>query len=69
VLGVHAGARLAELDSKYGSFVDAQLAAAPGDWPAGLLADVRSVATADFTIHERTVDASLDVVVAAHRRG
>jgi SAM-dependent methyltransferase len=69
VLGVHAGARLAELDSKYGSFVDAQLAAAPGDWPAGLLADVTSVATADFTIHERTVDASLDVVVAAHRRG
>jgi SAM-dependent methyltransferase len=69
VLGVHAGARLADLDGRYGSFVAAQLAAAPGDWPAGLLADVTSVTTADFTIHEPTVHASLDLVVAAHRRG
>jgi SAM-dependent methyltransferase len=67
VLGLHAGGRLAELDARYGSFVDAQLAAPPGDWPDELLADVTSVSTADFSIHDRDVDASLDLVVAAHR--
>lgn len=69
VLGLHAGARLSGLDTRYGSFVAAQLATAPDDWPAELLADVTSVTTADFTIHERDVDASLDLVVAARRHG
>lgn len=69
VLGLHAGARLVELDTKYGSFVDAQLAATPDEWTAELRADVAAVGTADFTIHEHDVDASLDLVVTAHRSG
>jgi SAM-dependent methyltransferase len=69
VLGLHAGARLGELDARYGSFVDAQLADDPQAWTPELLADVAGVTTADFPIHERDVDASLDLVVAAHRNG
>ena len=67
VLGLHAGPRLARLDARYGSFVDAQLDVAPERWPDELLADVASVGTADFPIHERDVDASLDLLVLAHR--
>ncbi len=67
VLGLHAGARLHRLDERYGSFVDAQLAAGPPEWAPELLADVTSVTTADFAVHDRDVDASLDLVVAAHR--
>ncbi len=67
VLGLHAGPRLAELDARYGSFVAAQLDVAPGQWSEELLTDVASVSTADFPIHERDVDASLDLLVLAHR--
>jgi 2-polyprenyl-3-methyl-5-hydroxy-6-metoxy-1,4-benzoquinol methylase len=67
VLGLHAGPRLAELDARYGSFVDAQLEVAPERWSAELLDDVTSIGTADFPIHEREVDASLDLLVLAHR--
>ena len=67
VLGLHAGPRLAALDARYGSFVGAQLEVAPERWPAELLDDVTSVGTADFPIHERNVDASLDLLVLAHR--
>ena len=69
VFGLHAGSRLADLDARYGSFVGAQLDTAPDRWPDGLLRDVTSVTTTDFPIHERDVDASLDVLVLAHRLG
>ncbi len=69
VLGLHAGERLAELDARYGSFVGAQLDTPPDRWPEQLLHDVTSVTTADFAIHERDVDASLDLLVLAHRLG
>jgi SAM-dependent methyltransferase len=68
VLGLHAGERLAALDSRYGSFVDAQLATVPAEWPDGLRADVAAVTTADFPIHERDVDASLDLILLARRQ-
>lgn len=68
VLGLHAGARIAALDARYGSFVEAQLACAPPDWPGSLRADVAAVTTADFPIHERDVDACLDLIVLARRQ-
>jgi SAM-dependent methyltransferase len=71
VLGLHAGRRLTALDARHGgSFVDAQLAAAPDAWSRELLQDVVSVVTTDFVItpaHTRAVDESLDLVVVAHR--
>ena len=66
--GLHAGARVAALDARYGSFVDAQLASPPSEWPDSLRADVNGVTTADFPIHERDVDASLDLIVLARRQ-
>jgi SAM-dependent methyltransferase len=67
VLGLHAGARLADLDAAHGgSFVEAQLAAPPGAWSAALRADVASVTVDDFEIRPDCagdVDASLDLVV------
>jgi SAM-dependent methyltransferase len=67
--GLHAGARLAELDARHGgSFVDAQLAVPPHLWSTALRADVASITTADFDVvadGERDVDASLDLVVLA----
>ncbi|HEY2299355.1 MAG TPA: class I SAM-dependent methyltransferase [Jatrophihabitans sp.] len=68
VLGLHAGERLVALDARYGSFVDAQLASAPAEWPDSLRADVSAVTTADFPIHERDVDASLDLILLARRQ-
>jgi SAM-dependent methyltransferase len=72
--GLHHGARLRELDAKYGgSLIDAQvqvvLGQLPGEatFPAGLLADVVSVRADDFDIHEHDVDASLDLVAVARR--
>ena len=71
VLGLHAGPRLRELDRAYGgSFVDAQLARPPADWPDGLLADVVSVHVEDFLVlgaDAHDVDESLDLVVLARR--
>jgi SAM-dependent methyltransferase len=64
--GVHPGPRLRELDGRYGSFVNAQLASAPQDWPDALRADVESVTTADFVVADnasRDVDESLDLMV------
>jgi SAM-dependent methyltransferase len=71
--GLHAGPRLAALDVAHGgSFVDAQLRAAPETWSGELRADVASVTTDDFPIvdaRHRDVDASLDLVVVARRPG
>jgi SAM-dependent methyltransferase len=69
--GLHAGARLRDLDAAHGgSFVDAQLAAPPEQWSDALRQDVVSVGIGDFPIlaadvHE--VDESLDLVVLARR--
>lgn len=72
--GLHHGARLRELDAAYGgSLIAAQadvvLGHLPGEatWPAALLADVASVRADDFDVHDRDVDASLDLVVVARR--
>jgi SAM-dependent methyltransferase len=71
VLGLHAGTRLAEFDARHGgSFVDAQLAGPPDEWPARLVQDVVSVVTSDFVIVSagaREVGECLDLVVVAHR--
>jgi SAM-dependent methyltransferase len=69
VLGLHAGARIAELDERYGgSFVAAQLAEPPDEWPEQLRRDVAGVTAGDFVIEAdstRDVDASLDLVLLA----
>lgn len=71
VAGLHAGARLADLDRRHGgSFVDAQLAAPPDAWSDRLRSDVESVTAEDFEIRRderHDVDASLDLVVLARR--
>ncbi|EOM76297.1 3-demethylubiquinone-9 3-O-methyltransferase [Rhodococcus rhodnii LMG 5362] len=68
MLGVHHGARLAELDATYGgSFIDAQIerALAGEPWPEQLCADVAGVTTSDFTLHDEHIDTSLDLVAIA----
>ena len=69
VLGLHAGPRLAALDAACGgSFVNAQLATPPDDWPPDLRRAVESVTEADFVVvgrPERPVDESLDLVLVA----
>jgi hypothetical protein len=65
------GARLVELDERYGgSIIDAQIARAVADapWPDDLLADVASLATDDFDLIDaraRDIDESLDLVAIA----
>ncbi|GAA4674335.1 class I SAM-dependent methyltransferase [Pseudonocardia yuanmonensis] len=70
LLGLHHGPRLRNLDARHGgSLVDAQVAVAlaGGAWPADLLADVASVAVADFLLTPDDLDASLDLLVTASR--
>ncbi len=63
VLGLHASDRLSALDSKYGGFVNAQLASTP--WSTELAADVASVTAADFVLSPDSLAASLDLIVVA----
>ncbi len=72
--GLHHGPRLRELDSAYGgSLIQAQLDVVmghlPGEasWPDQLLADVDSLRADDFVVHDRGVEASLDLVAVARR--
>ena len=68
--GVHHGPRLRDLDRRHGgSIIDAQVRVAlSGDgWPPRLLADVASVRTADFVVHDADLDASLDLLAVAVR--
>jgi SAM-dependent methyltransferase len=76
VYGVFHGPRLLEVDARHGgSIIDAQIARAVADapWPADLLADVATVAAADFdiveaaTVEARHIDDSLDLVAIAVR--
>lgn len=69
VLGLHASARVRALDAAHGgSFVDAQLACSPDEWPDALRVDVASVGVSDFAVRAadvHDVDESLDLVVLA----
>lgn len=68
--GLHAGERIQELDGRYGSFVDAQLATPPDEWDPQLRSDVASIETADFPVlaaDRRGIDESLDLVVLVRR--
>ena len=72
--GLRHGPGLRALDAKYGGSliqaqVDVVMGHLPGEaaWPAELLADVVSVAAADFEISADEVDASLDLVAVARR--
>lgn len=70
LVGVHHGPRLRALDERYGgSIVGPQVAAvvAGGGWPAGLLADVAAVSSADFEVRAAGIDESLDLVAVAVR--
>jgi SAM-dependent methyltransferase len=67
MLGLHHGARLRELDRRWGGLIDAQLATPPEAWNPELHADVVSVTTEDFELHAERVDASLDLVAVAVR--
>lgn len=72
VLGLHASARLRDLDTAHGgSFVDAQLSGGdPSQWDERLHADVASVTAEDFPViaaSDRDVDSALDLVVVARR--
>jgi len=72
ILGLHAGPRLAEFDTRHGgSFVEAQLATPPDEWPTPLAQDVFAVVTSDFVVaplDARDIDESLDLIVVAHRQ-
>lgn len=70
VHGLHAGPLLVELDKRYGSFPDAQLATDPHRWPQQLLRDVVSIEASDFPIvsaAERDIDVALDLVLLVRR--
>jgi 2-polyprenyl-3-methyl-5-hydroxy-6-metoxy-1,4-benzoquinol methylase len=70
--GLHAGPALQRLDGRYGSFVEAQLAAPPDTWSEQLRADVTSVGVDDFVIERAQVhdpDEALDLLVLARRPG
>jgi SAM-dependent methyltransferase len=69
-LGLYAGERIAALDRRHDSLVDAQLAHPPSEWTSELRADVVSVAAADFPIldaESRRIDEALDLVIVARR--
>lgn len=68
MFGLHAGPWLRELDARYGSFVDAQLAEPPQHWSARLRRDVAAVAVSDFPVvagELAEIDESLDLLVRA----
>ena len=73
MLGVYHGARLQELDAKWGgSIIDAQIdrALAGEPWPDELVDDVAGITVADFDIRRSTdadIDASLDLLAVAAR--
>ncbi|GAA3575944.1 class I SAM-dependent methyltransferase [Amycolatopsis ultiminotia] len=72
--GLHHAESLRTVESRHGgSIIDAQLAVVMGSlpgqavWPADLLADVAAIRAEDFTLHDRDLDASLDLVAVAVR--
>jgi len=70
VRGLHADARLRDLDAAHGgSFAHAQLAAPPEQWSDELAQQVVGVATDAFVTTTADPDAALDLVVVARRPG
>jgi len=70
VQGLCNGARLVELDEKYGSsggFVAAQLASPPDVWSTTLADDVASVVVDDFVIADVADEHCLDLILLARR--
>ncbi len=69
IAGLHAGARLAELDARHGgSFARAQIDVPPQRWSDDLAGAVTSVGKDDFVVlseAERDVDLALDLIVLA----
>jgi SAM-dependent methyltransferase len=64
--GLHHGPRLRALDAQHGgSLADALVALVGHPWPERLRRDVASVTADDFVLHDRDVDASLDLVAVA----
>ncbi len=68
LLGLRHGRRLAKLDRRFSSLVDAQLAGPPGTWHADLRRAVARVRAADFELTADDLDTSLDLVAVAVRR-
>ncbi|MGN6612129.1 MAG: class I SAM-dependent methyltransferase [Angustibacter sp.] len=66
--GVHAGARLQELDHRFGSLVAAQLAGPPQSWPRDLVDAVVSVTADDFEVRPGDADGALDLLLLAEAR-
>jgi SAM-dependent methyltransferase len=72
VRGLFAGERLRQWDQQYAeagqiSFVAAQLARPPQDWPAELRTRVEAVTAADFEIRDTATDDCLDLILLARR--
>jgi SAM-dependent methyltransferase len=72
--GLHHGPALKDLDEAYGgSIINAQLDVVMGElpgqasWPPKLLADVEAIGPADFVVHGRDINTSLDLVAVAVR--
>ncbi len=73
LVGLHAGARVRELDEwsrrRYGhDLVGAQLDVPAEEWPAELRAAVASVTATDFDVSARALDRSLDLIAVGTRR-
>ena len=68
LLGLRHGRRLAKLDRRFSSLVDAQLAGPPATWHPELRREVARVRTGDFEVAADDLDRSLDLVVVAVRR-
>jgi SAM-dependent methyltransferase len=60
--GLRHGRRLEAWERRHGSIVDAQLAAAPDDWPSPLAGLIRTVGVDDFVLGADDLDGCLDLV-------
>jgi hypothetical protein len=68
LLGLRHGRRLAKLDKRFSSLVDAQLAGPPAAWHPELRRAVARVRTRDFELGPDDLDTSLDLIAVAVRR-
>lgn len=68
MLGIRHGRRIRRWERRHGPLVDAQLAASPEGWPAGLRAFVARLTARDFEVSADDLDTSLDLLAVAVRR-
>lgn len=68
LLGLRHGRKLAKLDRRFSSLVDAQLAGPPAAWHPELRRAVARVAAGDFELGPDDLDGCLDLVAVAVRR-